>query len=291
MEMDWPQISKNRVSIFGKLARKKHRDAARMFVAEGHKCVTDTLGHFRPVALVASAGWLGKYPAVASHCAGVTMVATERDLAKISQMSDVPDVMAVYEYPDWYTADVPKPREDGLYLALDGVQDPGNLGTIVRAADWFGVRHIYASRQTADIFGAKAVQATMGAVARVQVHYCDLPRLLAEAEGIPLFGTLLDGENIYEAGFDAHSGIIILGNEGNGLTEEVRALLTERLLIPPFPAGSADHPESLNVGVSAAIVLAEFRRRLTSPSPHIFSSPHNHLPTSPHHHLPTTPQP
>lgn len=262
--MELQTISKSRISLFAKLAKKKHRDDERMFVAEGGKCVGDTLGHFELVALAATSQWLQNNEVVWLGFADKTFVASPRDLEKISQMSTAPDVIAVYRYPDWLGGEAPAPQTDELYLALDGVQDPGNLGTIVRAADWFGVRRIYASRQTADIFSAKAVQATMGAISRVRIHYCDLPSLLASVRNIPVFGTLLDGNDIYEAEFDGDKGIIVLGNEGNGLSEEVRRLVTDRLLIPPYPADAPDHPESLNVGVSAAIVLAEFRRRLTT---------------------------
>lgn len=263
--MELQTISRSRVSFFAKLAKKKHRDSERMFVAEGGKCVEDTLARFELVALVATQQWLGNHPELTERYADRVLTASARDLEKISQMATPPAVIAVYRYPERFGREVPPPSEDELYLALDGVQDPGNLGTIVRAADWFGVRRIYASRQTADIFSAKAVQATMGAISRVEVVYCELPELIAGTKDVSVFGTLLDGEDIYQADFDGRNGLIVLGNEGNGLTEEVRSLVTDRLLIPPYPADATDHPESLNVGVSAAIVLAEFRRRLTIP--------------------------
>lgn len=150
-----------------------------------------------------------------------------------------------------------------LILALDGVQDPGNLGTIIRTCDWFGIHDILCSRDTADCFNPKVVQATMGALARVRLHYVDLPQMLAQLhqQGIPLYGTLLEGRNMYDANAiaDRHKGVIIMGNEGNGISPQVRQLITHPLFIPSYPA---DMPtsESLNVGIATAIVLSEFRR-------------------------------
>ena len=150
-----------------------------------------------------------------------------------------------------------------LILALDGVQDPGNLGTIIRTCDWFGIHDILCSRDTADCFNPKVVQATMGALARVRLHYVDLPQVLAEikAEGTPLYGTLLEGINMYQphAIADKQQGVIIMGNEGKGISPAVRQLITHPLLIPSYPA-DAETSESLNVGIATAIVLAEFRR-------------------------------
>jgi TrmH family RNA methyltransferase len=149
-----------------------------------------------------------------------------------------------------------------LTIALDGVQNPGNLGTIIRLADWFGVEDIICSRDTADCFNPKVIQATMGAILRVRVHYTDnLPALLTDAhrEGLNIYGTLLDGGNIYDERLDA-SGIIVMGNEGRGITEETRKALTHRLLIPPYPA-DAPTSESLNVAMATGIILAEFRRQ------------------------------
>lgn len=282
MQTRFQTISKGRISLFSKLAKKKYRDEEGIFAAEGNKCVMDTLGHFEPVNLVATQGWIDRNPSLAERHLPYLLLASDKDMEKISQLSTAPDVIAIYKYPGWYGAEtVPEPSKDELYLALDGIQDPGNLGTIVRAANWFGVKRIYASRQTADILSAKAVMATMGAISKVEICYCDLQKLLKISE-VPVFGTLLDGENIYAAEFTGTEGIIVLGNEGNGLSEEVRQLVTDRLYIPPYPADSADHPESLNVGVSAAIVLSEFRRRASKQS---LNS------TAPQLHNPTTPQP
>jgi len=177
-------------------------------------------------------------------------------MERISAMKTPQGVVAVCRIPTRETpADL---GTHSLVLALDDVQDPGNLGTIIRVADWFRVRTILASRNTVDAFNPKVVQATMGALARVEVHYVDLADTLAKAAatGTPICGTLLDGETL------SRSGIVVMGNEGNGLSQQVRALLTHRLLIPPYPASDADSVESLNVAMATGIVLSEFRRRL-----------------------------
>ena len=145
-------------------------------------------------------------------------------------------------------------------LLLDGIQDPGNLGTILRVADWFGIHTVLASDDTVDVFSPKVLQATMGALARVKVVYCPLSATLSVlANTMPVYGTFLDGDNIYQAQLSA-AGVIVMGNEGNGISPEVAAAVTRRLRIPSFPEG-APAVESLNVGTAAAVTVAEFRRR------------------------------
>ena len=147
-----------------------------------------------------------------------------------------------------------------LALALDGVQDPGNLGTIIRLADWFGIERIFCSPDTADCWNPKVVQATMGSIARVQLVYGDLLPLLASAD-VPVYGTLLDGDDLYTQELPVErGGIVVMGNEGNGLSDAVRRLVTHRLFIPCYHQGP-DGPESLNVAIATAIVCAELRRR------------------------------
>ena len=165
-----------------------------------------------------------------------------------------------------------------LIIALDGIQDPGNMGTIIRTCDWFGVHDIVCSKDTADCYNPKVVQATMGALARVRVHYVNLPEWLKEPTPIPslkgrvnIYGTLLDGKDMYEvlrpsevsiqhsAVSSQHSDIIVMGNEGNGISPEVRQLITHPIRIPSYPK-NAETSESLNVSIATAIVLAEFRR-------------------------------
>ena len=156
----------------------------------------------------------------------------------------------------------PLPIEvNALCMGLDDVQDPGNVGTIVRLADWFGIEQIYASQHTADVFSPKVVQATMGALARVRVEYVDLPLFLSSLPSqLPIMGTFLEGNNVYESKLPAN-GILIMGNEGNGISEAVGKLVTQRLHIPNFPQGRLTS-ESLNVAIATAIVCSEFRRRI-----------------------------
>ena len=144
-------------------------------------------------------------------------------------------------------------------MALDGVQDPGNVGTIIRIADWFGIDTIYCSPDTADVYNPKVVQATMGSLAHVRIIYTDLIELLKDID-VPVYGTLLDGENIYQQQLDSRQGIIVMGNEGNGISSEVRKLITHKLLIPNFHE-EQETAESLNVAIATAITCSEFRRR------------------------------
>lgn len=257
------EISKAKIKTYAALSARKHRENQGLFVAEGIKCVHETLPFFTLEALILTPACVEAHGVPRGVQAERVFTATSRQMEQISSLSTPPAMLAVYRLPD-SKPPVPADFKDELVLALDGVQDPGNLGTIMRAADWFGVRHILASRQTADIFNPKAVQATMGAIGRVQVSYVDLPGFLTEykaATCLPVYGTLLDGDNIYSTRLSA-KGIIAMGNEGKGLTAEVRGLVSRPLLIPSWPAG-APTVESLNVAMATAITLAEFRRRLS----------------------------
>ncbi len=247
-------ISKNQIKLVRSLGMKKVRDEQHLFVAEGEKLVGDLLPHF-----VCESLFVTPECALQHHFAAAQMVSHD-EMHRLSQLTAPTSVLAVFRQPD-YQFSVDSLRSE-LILVLDEVQNPGNLGTIVRIADWFGIRHIVCSPSTADIFNPKTVQATMGALARVQVHYADLPLILTEYQklGLPIYGTFLDGENLYRRKLSA-SGAIILGNEGNGVSPRVAAFANERLLIPNYPTG-APTSESLNVAVAAAVVCAEFRRRL-----------------------------
>jgi TrmH family RNA methyltransferase len=190
--------------------------------------------------------------------------ASEMEIAQMSNLRTPQGVIGVFKKRgDEAKGERQKARGEELVVALDGVQDPGNLGTIIRTCDWFGVHDIYCSMDTADCYNPKVVQATMGALARVRVHYINLKEWLEEVQkaGVPVYGTLLEGENMYEKGAitDKSKGVIIMGNEGNGISPEIRQLITHPIRIPSYPA-DADTSESLNVGIATAIVLAEFRR-------------------------------
>lgn len=251
-------LSKQKESLYASLESKKHRRRHGLFMAQGSKSVADTLPVFRLRALCADREWLVAHANVAESLGGASVFeATESQLRRISSLQSAPHVIAVYELPE------PEPvpsalNPDELYLLLDGIQDPGNLGTIIRTADWFGVHTVFASPDTADVFNAKTLMATMGSIARVKVIYTDLCKLVDDNSRMPLYGTLLDGTDIYGSAL-TRGGLVAFGNEGNGLSQSLRRLVTAPLLIPPYDNES--HAESLNVGVATAITLSEFRRR------------------------------
>ena len=248
-------ISKNVQKLVRRLELKKYRQREGLFVAEGPKVVGDLMRHgFCPTLVIATADWLSAVP----HMPVTTAVikATTDELRRVSFLQHPQQVLALFPLPP--AAATQPPTKGRLCLALDGVQDPGNVGTIVRIADWFGIETIYCSDDTADVWSPKVVQATMGSIARVSIVYTNLKELLASAP-VPIYGTLLDGDNIYQAPLTA-DGIIVMGNEGNGISPTVRPLISQRLLIPDFST-AADKAESLNVAIATAITCSEFRRR------------------------------
>ena len=248
-------ISKNKIKHIRALALKKNRKAECVFVAEGPKTVGDILVRQRALTIVATDEWVQHHHDEAQRTDELIVV-TEEELTKTSLQQNPQQVLAVFKQTEEeLTADSISKK---LVLALDGVQDPGNLGTIIRIADWFGICHVVCSYDTVDVYNPKVVQATMGALARVRIHYVDLPQFLCQCNA-PVYGTLLDGSDIYGQDL-THNGVIVMGNEGNGISPEVRKLVDKRLLIPNYPLGS-DTTDSLNVAVATAIVCSEFRRR------------------------------
>ena len=249
-------ISKNKIKYIHALEAKKRRQEAGVFIAEGNKLVADMLPFYRCQFLAAKPCWMATQGDIPAE---ELIVADEEDIRRASLLKNPQDVLAVFYLPTWNLEEVHPDRE--LVLVLDGIQDPGNLGTIIRLADWFGIEHIVCSPDTADAFNPKVVQATMGALAHVKVFYTELEPYLKQkkAQGIPLYGTFLDGENLYDKKL-TRNGLLVMGNEGNGVRPQIKALLDERLYIPPFPPGR-ETAESLNVAIATAIVCAEFRRR------------------------------
>lgn len=250
------EISKTKVSILASLSSKKMRQKHGIFLAEGSKCAFDTIGAFELVNLVVTEEWLKKNHLPHDLKPELVLTATEEIMKKISSLSTPPDVIAVFRLPDKESNRV-NLTEDGLYLMLDGIQDPGNLGTIIRTADWFGFEKIICSKDTVDVYNPKTVQATMGSLRRVRIIYTDLQDLIQKSKLPHIYGTMLDGENIFTKNL-ASSGIIIMGNEGNGLSENIKRFVTDPLLIPPTRKDS--HGESLNVAIATAITLAQFRK-------------------------------
>ena len=239
-------LSKNQIKWVRSLQQKKQRDAESVFVAEGRKCVEELRNAFELVLMVTPDN------------------ATEVEIAQMSNLRTPQGVIGVFRRrSDEAKGERREARDEELIVALDGVQDPGNLGTIIRTCDWFGVHDIYCSKDTADCYNPKVVQATMGALARVRIHYINIEEWIQQMRnaGVPIYGTLLEGGNMYEDGAiaDKSKGVIIMGSEGNGISPAIRELITHPIRIPSYPK-NAETSESLNVGIATAIVLAEFRR-------------------------------
>jgi len=247
-------LSKAKIKYIHSLELKKKRRKERVFVAEGPKLVGDLLGNFSCKLLLALPEWLMAHPEV---CADEIIEVSREELAKASFLKTPQEVLAVFEQKE-YAWDVSIPSRT-LCLALDDIQDPGNLGTIIRLADWFGIEHIYCSSNTVDAYSPKAVQASMGGLARVKLYYGSLTEFVSSLNNVPVYGTFLNGENIYQQPL-SKNGLIIMGNEGNGISHSLETLITKRLYIPNFPP-ERETSESLNVAVATAIVCAEFRRQ------------------------------
>ena len=246
-------ISNNEIKRVKALQQKKFRDETGLFTVEGEKMVDEAVASPFKVENIYRREDIG-----------------EDAMKRISALSSPSPVLAVVRKPeDIYIYDVSKLTsllsKGGLYLALDTIRDPGNLGTILRIADWFGIDAVFATKDTVDVFNPKVVQATMGAIFRVKMHYVDLPALsdVVLTAGGKIFGTFLDGLNIYSRPLDNGDDapvLIVIGNESEGISPAMAKLVTDRLYIPPYPA---DDPgsESLNAAVATALTVAEFRRR------------------------------
>ena len=247
-------ISKATIKKIHALDMRKFRRNERLFVAEGPKLVDELCATMKPVYIAALPEWISEKAKIVS---GTEYdIVTSDELQRASLQKNPQQVIALFPIPEHRFCTEQLKNE--LVLMLDGVQDPGNLGTIARIADWFGIRNIICSAETADIYNPKAVQATMGALARVKFHYTDLLQLLSQYDG-PVYGTFLDGENIYGQEL-SENGIIVMGNEGKGISQGVGEMINRRLYIPNYPIGTQT-TESLNVAIATSIVCAEFRRR------------------------------
>lgn len=242
------QLSNRDIKSIKALASKKYRDETGLFVVEGEKMVNEALASRFEVTAVYRRDEIGV-----------------EAMSRISQLSSPSPALAVVRRPADID-DVPAAPGPGLYLVLDSIRDPGNLGTIIRIADWFGIRSVIASRDTVEIFNPKVVQATMGAIFRVDFHYADIQEFayaVLKQDG-KVYGTFLDGRNLYslelDPGVDKPVAVVI-GNEANGISAGMEALVSDRLFIPPYPAGDPGS-ESLNAAVATAVTVAEFRRRI-----------------------------
>lgn len=249
-------ISKNQIKYIKGLEQKKVRKREGLFVAEGPKVVGDLLhAGFTPNRIMATEDW---YQAMHIQADDRFLVVTDEELGRISFLQHPQQVLATFPIPVYQHQQHDFATD--LFLALDNVQDPGNLGTIIRIADWFGISTIFCSPETADAYNPKVVQATMGSIARVRVVYTNLQQLFSNLpEGTPVYGTFLDGKYIYKESLTTN-GIIVMGNEGNGISQDVAAYVNKKLLIPHYPA-EKETADSLNVAIATAVTCAEFRRR------------------------------
>lgn len=243
---------KSEIQLVRSLADKRSRSEYGLFIAEGEKLIAELSDSDLVVRKVYSLEGVFEGE-------NVEWVSGS-EMSRISQLKSANNSVALVEIPD-YKLDVASLASE-LTLVLDGVQNPGNLGTIIRLADWYGIKNIVCSPNSADCYNPKVVQATMGAILRVKVFYCDLEEFLDDAsrQAIPIYGTVLEGgKNIYDTTITP-TGIIVMGNEGQGISSEVAQRVTSRLFIPPYPADRCGS-ESLNVAVATAVICAEFRRR------------------------------
>ncbi len=251
-------LSNNKIKLIKSLEFKKFRKHHQAFVVEGEKMVCELLESNYPIQeLFVTNDFFYKYQNLIEKRTQATLVSPE-ELKKASQLQTANQALAMVGMQTTTNQTIP---ENKLYLALDNVQDPGNLGTIIRTALWFGIDTVFCSPNTVDVYNPKVIQATMGAVFKVQVVYIELKTLMQQAREInlPLIGTQLHGTNIYTSQLPVN-GIIVLGNESKGLSDHLTQMLDISLKIPAFPEQSAQM-ESLNVSVAAALVCAEFRRR------------------------------
>ena len=258
-------LSKNKIKQLRSLHLKKFRRSEGLFVAEGQKLIFDLLDSKMTVQEIFCTPELITTVEGKGFSPGNIHVTQPADLKKISQLKTPPDIVATVHIPE-HSLSWDEIAGD-LTLALDGIQDPGNLGTIIRLADWFGIGNILCSEETVDLYNPKTVQATMGAIARIRLHYGNLSGYLQHAAemGIPLYGTFLEGMNIYSAPLSPN-GIIVMGNEGKGISDTIEPFIQQKIHIPNFPADRATS-ESLNVAMATSITCSEFRRRILPRKP------------------------
>ena len=239
-------LSKNQIKLITSLHLKKYRFSCQMFFAEGIKGIQELLdSNFELVNLYTTQNDFDEVSL------DKKVVIIESELKKITALATPNTCLAVFKIPTEI-----KITASGLILALDSVRDPGNLGTILRLCDWFGINQIICSKETVDIYNPKVVKATMGSLARVNVNYIDLETFITQTQ-LPIFGTFMDGDSIYKTNLP-QEGIIVMGNEANGISTSIEKLIKNRLSIPRF--GTLQKTESLNVATATAIVLSEFRR-------------------------------
>jgi len=243
-------LSKGQIKLIKSLHNKKFRKGTRMFIAEGKKLVEEIADS--PIKVLHI--WAtGRYTGPLQH-----NQITEDELAQVSALTTPQGIIALCEIPE---SAGPLPNLDNEWaIALDDIRDPGNLGTVIRIADWFGISHIFCSEESVEVYNPKTVQATMGSIARVNVHYVDLGEILLKykSENVPIYGATLEGNDVYATTF-SQNGILVIGNEANGISERVERSVTHNIRIPSFAKNKG--PESLNAAVATAVICAELRRQ------------------------------
>ena len=250
-------LSKHLTNVIQNLEKKKFREKYNLYKVEGDKLVQELLlSDMKIDTLVASPSWIANNQ---QHVKSYNVIeVNEIEMGRVSNFKSLPEVIALSEIPvKGYN---PDEIENSLSVILNGIQDPGNIGTILRVCDWFGISNIFCDHDCANIFNPKSVQASMGAIFRVNVFYLDLVNFIPRFVGqdFPCYGTFLRGENIYKQQLRT-KGFIVMGNEGNGITPEIEQFVSHKITIPSF-AQSLYSTESLNVGVATGIILSEFKR-------------------------------
>jgi TrmH family RNA methyltransferase len=258
-EESFDMLSKNKIKQIQSLNRKKIRDETGFFLVEGNKMVEEALrSEYQIESIVCTTEFLHFHPEIQSRVQ--ELIETDKEsIQKASLLQNPQDALALVHIPSQKEIEVN--LQDELVVALDFIQDPGNLGTILRIADWFGIKNVICSENSVDVYNPKVVQASMGAIFRVKTHYKSLHTFLNDAKKaqIPVYGAFLEGENIYNEKL-TRNGILVLGNEGSGISEPVTRFVTHKLFIPSFST-ETNKPESLNVAIATAICCSEFRRR------------------------------
>lgn len=247
------EISKAKLSQYSSLSQLKMRRKHGLFIVEGEKAIGDSLGVYEVESILVVKDF--ELPSDWHYSAPVYEL-SESQMKKISNLSNPSPVMAILKTID-YPLDDSREITKGLFPVLDCIQDPGNLGTIIRTCHWFGLSTIFASKDTVDMYNPKTVQSTMGSLGKVKIIYTDLQNFFEKNSAMPVYGTLLDGKDIFKATLEKR-GFILFGNEGKGISPDLRKYITNPLLIPP---GNEDHSESLNVAIAAAITISQFMGR------------------------------
>ena len=237
-------LSKNHIKLITSLSQKKYRQKHKLFVVEGVKVVQEFLNSSYELEIVFSTD-------TDFSSTNKFIKVTDQELKKITSLKNPNKVLAIFKIPNQIN-----PIMGGLILALDSINDPGNLGTIIRLCDWFGIEQLVCSNETVDCFNSKVVQASMGSLTRVAVSYLDLKKYLQNAS-VPIFVADMDGLNVYKTKLP-DSAVLVLGNEANGISDDIKQLVTTKITIPRY--GAFQQTESLNVATASAILLSEFRR-------------------------------